>query len=459
MKKISIYHILLLATMMAPIFKVEAQWLTTGNALGGAGLLGSTNNNSYSLISNNTQRIRITSDGNIQLGSNAVLNTSPANYARFDEDGDLRFFGTGSYLVPSNAYAFRWEGDEDVGLFFNALLSRYEFRNNAGQSAVHISSSGDMNVSGNIDLAGDVLIGTDKSIRMGNSGSMEARLYIEDGVDATLASGGFVVLGTQDYTNLALDQNEIMARYGQDPTTLYLQREGGDVHIGGTVPNLIVKSSGQVGIRTATPSRELELVHPSGSGSLYGLMIANEEVNNQDWTLYTNNADGDLAFYQNGVFAGEFSDFDGIYTPSDARLKTNITDMEPILARFMELEPKTFTYIKSEHPDKIHIGFIAQEMEKQFPEIVGRAEEDQETYVMNYSLLSVLAVKAIQEQQEILDDQKNDIDVLKDEMKALKISLGQAGTTNHSPENNSSIDKESMLYQNQPNPFSDKTTY
>src|SRR6188508_948155 len=95
MKKSTLGLLLLVTIMTASISGLKAQWLTTGNALGGAGLLGSTNNNSYSLISNNTQRLRIMANGNIQIGANNVLNNTPSNYAQFDDDGDLKFFGTG----------------------------------------------------------------------------------------------------------------------------------------------------------------------------------------------------------------------------------------------------------------------------------------------------------------------------------------------------------------------------
>ncbi|HUM47425.1 MAG TPA: tail fiber domain-containing protein, partial [Chitinophagales bacterium] len=435
-------------------------------ALAGAGLLGSTNNNPFSLLTNNTQRIRLMNNGNIQLGSSAVLNATPVNYAQFDDDGDLKFFGTGSYLVPSNTYAFRWEGDEDIGLFFSAAQSRYEFRDNLANAVFHISAAGDVHANGELNLDGNLMMGYDGSIGLGTLGAPAARLHIFEGEDASLAAGGVVILGAEAGVNLTLDINEIMARNNHAASTLFIQNEGGNTWFGGnSSPDLLIDETGKVGIRTSAPTRELELVHGVGSGNNFGLMLANEGANNQDWTLYTNNSDGDLGFYQNGTLAGEFSDFDGLYTPSDARLKTNVKDLASVLDKMMKLEPKTFNYNKSEHPDKTHIGFIAQEMEKQFPEIVGRAGEDQETYVMNYSMLSVLAIKAIQEQQqtitaqqEMLEEQKLEMSELKKEMEAVKELLNLSGTAAGSNEKIAVPEKENVLYQNQPNPFSDKTT-
>jgi hypothetical protein len=49
----------------------NAQWLTTGNALGSTGFLGSTTNQDVSIISNNTSRMYITKTGNVGIGTNA----------------------------------------------------------------------------------------------------------------------------------------------------------------------------------------------------------------------------------------------------------------------------------------------------------------------------------------------------------------------------------------------------
>lgn len=466
MKKSMLYAILILALMAGSSLQLKAQWLTNGNVLGAAGLLGSTNNNPYSLITNNTQRIRLMGNGNIQIGNSAVLNATPTNYAQFDDDGDLRFFGSGSYLVPSNAYAFRWEGDEDIGLFFSAAQSRYEFRDNQANAVFHVTAAGDVRAAGNLDLDGDITMDPDASILIGTLGTTDARIHVHEGPDASLASGGIVVLGAEAGTNLAIDINEIMARNNGAASTLFIQNEGGNTWFGGnSSPDLLIEATGQVGIRTSAPARELEIVHGIGSGSTYGLMVANEGGNNQDWTLYTTDTDGDLSFYQNGSFAGEFSDFDGLYTPSDARLKTNVKDLASVMDQLMKLEPKTFNYLKSENPDKTHIGFIAQEMEKQFPEIVGRAGEDQDTYVMNYSMLSVLAIKAIQEQQatiegqqKILEAQDQVINELKSEIASVKASLNLPNIGAGSTAEKVSGTRKNILFQNQPNPFSDHTS-
>jgi hypothetical protein len=60
----------------------------------------------------------------------------------------------------------------------------------------------------------------------------DAKLYIPSGDDAGMASDGYIHLGLKSSANLLLDNNEIIARTNGSPSTLYLQNDGGTVHVG-----------------------------------------------------------------------------------------------------------------------------------------------------------------------------------------------------------------------------------
>ena len=63
-----------------------------------------------------------------------------------------------------------------------------------------------------------------------------APLHIKGGSDVSLGLGtGQIILGNEDGTNLAMDNNEIQARNNGATSTLYLQLEGGDVNVGGAM--------------------------------------------------------------------------------------------------------------------------------------------------------------------------------------------------------------------------------
>jgi len=98
-------------------------------------------------------------------------------------------------------------------------------------------------------------------------------------------------------------------------------------------------------------------------------------------------------------------------TYSDARLKENIVDIPPQLANIMALRPVEFDYIASEGGGH-QTGFIAQEMQKVYPDAVGEREDGMLT-VSAWSKTEARLVKAIQEQQAIIEQLKADVAALK----------------------------------------------
>ena len=72
--------------------------------------------------------------------------------------------------------------------------------------------------------------------------------------------------------------------------------------------------------------------------------------------------------------------------------------MPGILDKLMLLQPKTYQYTASIDANRQSYGFLAQEVEKLFPDFVFSGENGIKGIA--YSNFSVIAVKAIQEQQE-----------------------------------------------------------
>ncbi|NDV47067.1 hypothetical protein D0T49_08415, partial [Paludibacter sp. 221] len=105
---------------------------------------------------------------------------------------------------------------------------------------------------------------------------------------------------------------------------------------------------------------------------------------------------------------------------SDRRLKTNIRGISYGLPQVMKLNPVSFTMKESGNKQ---IGFIAQEVRDIIPEIVSGTEGDiekGEVLGISYAEFAPVLVKAIQEQQVVIEQQQKTIDTLIRRIEALE---------------------------------------
>jgi hypothetical protein len=152
------------------------------------------------------------------------------------------------------------------------------------------------------------------------------RLHVAGGTDVEPTSGGYIVAGLSTATNVAIDNNEIMARNNGTAATLAINADGGNVH-------LIQSGTGSVGIGTNDPDQKLSV---NGNASKTG---------GQTWAVF-----------------------------SDVRLKNVTGRFTPGLDAIKRLNPIRFAY----RPDNAlgladtspQVGFSAQEVQKVLPEAV-----------------------------------------------------------------------------------------
>jgi hypothetical protein len=98
---------------------------------------------------------------------------------------------------------------------------------------------------------------------------------------------------------------------------------------------------------------------------------------------------------------------------SDRRAKENISPLENVLEKVLKLSPSRFDF-KEEYGNKDQIGFIAQDVNEVLPEfhIPGETEEEMSTVKFSDTATTALLVKAIQEQQQLIEDLKSRIETL-----------------------------------------------
>jgi len=113
---------------------------------------------------------------------------------------------------------------------------------------------------------------------------------------------------------------------------------------------------------------------------------------------------------ENDAYIGGTISAGDVIDRSDIRLKENIYEYENGLNDIMQLNP--VYYNLKETPQRQKIGFIAQDVRNVLPQAVSGNEQDGFLGI-SYSTFSAVLVKAIQEQQAIIDQQATEIDQLK----------------------------------------------
>jgi hypothetical protein len=176
-----------------------------------------------------------------------------------------------------------------------------------------------------------------------------------------------------------------------------------------------------INIQPGSPPRaELHLIHTNFGGSNDGVRIQNEGSNGHYWNLYTSNTTGDFEFFKQGIKRATINQTNGAYTAiSDARFKKNVSDLPGVMEKVMQLQAKTYQF-NDVPSERYFTGFIAQELEQVFPEFVFYGGDDQVTYTVDYGGMSVIALKAIQEQQAEIEAQQREIEALRSELNQLK---------------------------------------
>ncbi|SHK76210.1 tail fiber domain-containing protein [Chryseobacterium polytrichastri] len=94
----------------------------------------------------------------------------------------------------------------------------------------------------------------------------------------------------------------------------------------------------------------------------------------------------------------------GTITPSDIRIKKDITDNSYGLKELLGLRTISYKYKDEKLSHDRKIGFVAQEVKEAIPELVVTANDNMKTLGVNYAEMTVVLTKAIQEQQKMIDN-------------------------------------------------------
>jgi hypothetical protein len=105
---------------------------------------------------------------------------------------------------------------------------------------------------------------------------------------------------------------------------------------------------------------------------------------------------------------------------SDQRVKENIIDLPSQLANIMSLRPVEYDYIES-YGSGHQIGFIAQEMQQIYPDVISQDDSEEKILsITGWSKTEARLVKAIQEQQALINAQQAALQTLTARVAALE---------------------------------------
>ena len=169
---------------------------------------------------------------------------------------------------------------------------------------------------------------------------------------------------------------------------------------GGTL--IHVRPDGKIGLLTDNPAGDLHLKQTTTFWASGGGLIFEENGSSTDtWQMLHSGLH--FSFVENATRRAYIEAGTGNWVqPSDARLKQDVVEVDSVLDRLMNLRPVRYHYLGQEGAD-LTLGFLAQEVVAQFPELKHVSEDG---YLgLAYRDFGILAVKAIQEQQQQIEQQ------------------------------------------------------
>jgi hypothetical protein len=164
----------------------------------------------------------------------------------------------------------------------------------------------------------------------------------------------------------------------------------------------------------------------SGAGSRTGGYFEASGGTNNNVGIYSTASGGTNTWA--GIFVGNVNITGNLVMGSDSKIKKDVKDLAPALSGLLTLKPKTYRYRVEEFPHlKLppgeQVGLIAQEVAAAFPDLVrevsvpkdalDKNKGDEKILSIEQNKLFAILVKAVQEQQQQIQDLRQELEKLK----------------------------------------------
>lgn len=309
-----------------------------------------------------TTTMRLLANGNLGIGT-----ASPAE--KLQVEGTVR--ATPGFLATSNS--------RNASFTVAPSASQWSTSASAGDAVLR-SETGKLILQSGTG-AGAIVIGTDSTANFNQRATFSGGLTTND-ISYSVGTDTWKIysLGTNNDLTLFIETQDD----GNEPIVL---KAGGTERL--RVNNEGITSSGilrSTGTRNSQPGFA-DIFYDAGDppgNAVAGAMtfrLYNSGVAGLSWRHFAWDGDGNLDF------------------ESDARLKENIIDAEPMLERLLDLKVRRYDWI-GQPSTSPQLGVIAQEVQKIFPDVVKPHHFDNgldETLTVSYDSFGLIAVKSIQE--------------------------------------------------------------
>jgi hypothetical protein len=359
-----------------------------------------------------TQAMTLDASGNLGVGT-----TSPALRMHVVGSNAANNFG-----VAGGSYGVRIENGVTVGLtgsaitgVDNAFVNSFQPLIVNGSQLVFATSNTER---ARIDSSGNLLVGTTTSA---SKLTLNGTQTFVDGGDSRVgtikfAFGGFNVTSAETELNLSAPYSSVVFLTGTAGTASERARidSSGNLLVG--VSTFTANTTKFVSSTSAVGSA-ITAQNTSGSNTNDVVLVrADRNTTNGTFTAISYYNDGAAAYKFRVFDSGNVVNTNNSYGAiSDAKLKENVTDANPKLEKLQQVRVVNYNLIGSEQKQ---IGVIAQELEQIFPSMVEESpDRDKEgndlgtkTKSVKYSVFVPMLIKAIQEQQAIIESLKARLD-------------------------------------------------